>query len=283
VTVPAEKHCFIITSLKRAEEWETLRRLFGQRALLVSVYESKDQRVENLCRKIASSKNSSDPDAHKEVAEALIDTDQKEPSNEFGQRLADVFQRADVFLKAGLSLRATARRFIQLLFRAPYITPTVDELLMFQARAAARRSADLSRQVGAVIATKVAGSILATGCNEVPRAGGGVIWDEVAGTGRDYRDYKIGQDAAAAAKKEIVAELFKALSAAKWLVDAKASLDCEELAHDALYGEERPLARTAIADLLEFGRIVHAEMAAICDAAMRGVNIQDAGWRCHCH
>ena len=87
-TVPAERHCFIITSLKRAEEWETVRRLFGERALLVSVYESRDQRVENLCRKIASSKNSSDPDIHKDVAEGLIDTDQKEPSNEFGQRLA---------------------------------------------------------------------------------------------------------------------------------------------------------------------------------------------------
>src|SRR5258705_10128365 len=76
---------------------------------------------------------------------------------------------------------------------------------MFQARATAQRSADLSRQVGAVIATKT-GEILATGCNEVPRAGGGVIWDAVAGSDRDYRDYKIGQDAAAVTRKEIVAE-----------------------------------------------------------------------------
>jgi cytidine deaminase len=204
--VPAERHCFIITSLKRAEEFETLRKLFGQRVLLISVYEPKDQRTENLCRKIASSKNSSDPEAHKDIAEKLIDTDQKERTNVLGQRLEDVFQHADVFLKAGQTLREDARRFIQLLFQAPYITPTVDELLMFQARATAQRSADLSRQVGAVIATKT-GEILATGCNEVPRAGGGVIWDDVAGTERDYRDYKIGQDPTAGAKKEIVAEL----------------------------------------------------------------------------
>jgi deoxycytidylate deaminase len=123
----------------------------------------------------------------------LIDTDQKERSNTFGQRLEDVFQRADVFLKVGQTLRGDVRRFVQLLFHAPFITPTVDELLMFQARATAQRSADLSRQVGAVIATS-RGEILATGCNEVPRAGGGVIWDEVAGTERDYRDYKLGQD-----------------------------------------------------------------------------------------
>jgi hypothetical protein len=53
VTVPAERHCFIVTSLKRDEEFEALRRLFGQRVLLASVYEPREHRVENLCRKIA--------------------------------------------------------------------------------------------------------------------------------------------------------------------------------------------------------------------------------------
>jgi hypothetical protein len=117
--VPAERHCFIVSSLKRQEELGTLRKLFGQRALLVSVYEPRDQRVENLCRKIASSKKSSDPDAHKQVAETLIDIDQSERSDPLGQRLEDVFHRADVFLKAGANLREDARRFIQLLFGAP--------------------------------------------------------------------------------------------------------------------------------------------------------------------
>jgi deoxycytidylate deaminase len=277
--VPAERHCFILSSLKRDEELEMLRKLFGQRALLVSIYEPREQRVENLCRKIASSKNSSDPDAHKEIAEDLIDTDQKERSDLLGQRLEDVFQRADVFLKAGISFREDVRRFVQLLFRAPYITPTVDELLMFQARAAAQRSADLSRQVGAVIATKT-GEILATGCNEVPRAGGGVIWDAVAGSDRDYRDYKIGQDAAAGTRKEIVAELLEALAAAGWLTEEKTDRTPEERAQEALYVEPKPLAGTAVAGLLEFGRIVHAEMAAICDAAMRGVPVRDGTLYC---
>ena len=91
VTVPAERHCFIISSLKRDEELEMLRKLFGQRALLISVYEPREQRMENLCRKIASSKNSADPEAHKDIANGLIDTDQKERSNLLGQRLEDVF------------------------------------------------------------------------------------------------------------------------------------------------------------------------------------------------
>src|SRR5205807_7878392 len=41
-----------------------------------------------------------------------------------------------------------------------------------------------------------------------------------------------------------------------------------------------PLDGTAVASLLEFGRIVHAEMAAICDAAMRGVPIRDSTLYC---
>lgn len=290
ITVPAERHCFIISSLKREEELEMLRKLFGQRALLVSVYEPREQRMENLCRKIASSKNSADPEAHKDVANGLIDTDQKERSNLLGQRLEDVFQRADVFLKSGTSFREDVRRFIQLLFQAPYITPTVDEILMFQARATAQRSADLSRQVGAVIATKT-GEILATGCNEVPRAGGGVIWDAVAGSERDYRDYKIGLDAAAGTRKEIVGELLQALADAHWLVEDKAKLSSEDRAQEALYitttppldgtaAAKPPLDGTAVASLLEFGRIVHAEMAAICDAAMRGVPIRNSTLYC---
>jgi deoxycytidylate deaminase len=270
ITVPAERHCFIISSLKRDEELEMLRKLFGQRVLLVSVYEPREQRVENLCRKIASSKNSADPEAHRDIANGLIDTDQKERTNLLGQRLEDVFQKADVFLKSGISFREDVRRFIQLLFQAPYITPTVDEILMFQARATAQRSADLSRQVGAVIATKT-GEILATGCNEVPRAGGGVNWDLVAGSERDYRDYKIGLDAAAGTRKEIVGELLQALADANWLVEDKSKLSSEDRAQEALYGKPKsPLDGTAVASLLEFGRIVHAEMAAVCDAANEG-------------
>ena len=278
-TVPAERHCFIISSLKRIEELETLRKVFGQRCLLMSVYEPREQRVENLCLKIASSRKSSDPDAFKSISEDLINVDQKERSDPLGQRVEDVFHKADVFLKAGPTLREDARRFIQLLFGAPYLTPTIDEFLMFQARATAQRSADLSRQVGAVIATK-SGEILATGCNEVPRAGGGINWDSVAGTERDYRDYRMGQDAAAAAKKEIVTEMLQSLQSDGWLDESRMTANPEALAQEALFGESRPLAGTLVANLLEFGRIVHAEMSALCDAALRGVSVRHGTLYC---
>jgi hypothetical protein len=150
--VQAERHCFIISSLKREEELETLRRLYGQRVLLASIYEPRELRSENLCRNIARSKRSAKPEEHQQTADELIAIDQKEKLAKFGQRLEDVFQKADVFLKAGANLRAEVRRFMQLLFRASFVTPTIDEILMFHARATSQRSADLSRQVGAVIA-----------------------------------------------------------------------------------------------------------------------------------
>jgi deoxycytidylate deaminase len=278
-SVPAEGHCFIISSLKRAEELETLRRLFGQRVLLASVYEPKVARIDNLCRNIAKSRNSPSPELFCSTAEEIIATDQKEHTNPFGQRLEDVFQNADVFLAAGKSLREDVRRFVQLLFRAPFITPSVDESLMVQARSAASRSADLSRQVGAVIATSN-GEILATGCNEVPRAGGGVVWDDVAGTERDYRDYKLGQDPAAGTRKDIVAEILQALADDGWLVAERQEEERDARAQSALFLKSKPLAKTAVANLLEFGRIVHAEMAAICDAAARGVSIRGSTLYC---
>ena len=124
------------------------------------------------------------------------------------------------------------------------------------------------------------GEILATGCNEVPRAGGGINWDKVTGSPRDYRDYKLGQDAAAAAKKEVVANALDALSKAGWLKSEFANKQPEELAQLALFSEQKPLEGATIANLLNFGLIVHAEMAAICDAAMRGVGLRRSTLYC---
>jgi deoxycytidylate deaminase len=72
----------------------------------------------------------------------------------------------------------------------------------------------------------------------------------------------------------------KALADANWLVESRASLLPNDLAQEALYNGEKPLAGTMVASLLEFGRIVHAEMAAVCDAAMRGVSIKGGTLYC---
>ena len=57
----------------------------------------------------------------------------------------------------------------------PCITPTFDENAMFLAYAASSRSADLSRQVGAVVVSENR-EVVATGANDLPQCGGGQYW-----------------------------------------------------------------------------------------------------------
>ena len=67
-------------------------------------------------------------------------------------------------------------RALQLIFGSPHKTPSFDEFAMFMAFTSSVRSADLSRQVGAVIARGT--DILSTGANDCPRFGGGQYWPE---------------------------------------------------------------------------------------------------------
>lgn len=54
----------------------------------------------------------------------------------------------------------------------------------------------------------------------------------------------------------------------------------ESLAQAALFSDKKPLSGAMVANILEFGRIVHAEMAAICDAALRGISLKDGTLYC---
>lgn len=88
---------------------------------------------------------------------------------------------------------------MDLIFGCPFTTPTKDEYAMFQAFTAALRSADLSRQVGAVILSEN-GEVIAVGANDVPCYGGGLYW-----TGEnDHRDYDWGIDSNAKRRDQIL-------------------------------------------------------------------------------
>ena len=101
-----------------------------------------------------------------------IDEERRGEQKKFGQKTRDTFQ-PDVFIP--VSKKEPLWRFLDLVFGAPSETPTKDEYAMFLAFAAALRSADLSRQVGAVIMS-ANDEIIATGANEVPKSGGGLYW-----------------------------------------------------------------------------------------------------------
>jgi cytidine deaminase len=152
---------------------------------------------------------------------------------------------------------------------------------MFHARASALRSVDLSRQVGAVIATSN-GEILSTGCNEVPYPGGGSIWEsQISEQRKDNRDFVIGYDSSVRMAHELVSDVLKRLGDAGWLSAKKKRTDPDTLAQNALFrGNRPPLKGSRAASVLEFGRVVHAEMAAISDAARRGIAINGSTLYC---
>jgi cytidine deaminase len=140
---------------------------------------------------------------------------------------------------------------------------------MFHAEAAAMRSAALGRQVGAIIASE-SGDIVAVGTNEVPRAGGGLYWP---GDEPDQRDFRLGYDTNDRMKRNLIAEVFERLKRRRWLSEVRSRRSVERLVNDALR-DRRLLGDAQVMNLLEFGRAVHAEMAAFVDAARRGVSVQ---------
>jgi deoxycytidylate deaminase len=175
---PAPGQAYILNSLKHPDEVETLRQVYGSAFFTISVYESKDRREKALCEKIAKTSHRYDPNRFENEARELIDRDQKDIRDEFGQNVRDTFPKADLFLNAMdvRELEYQVRRFVQILFGYPFASPTIDEYSMFHARAASLRSVDLSRQVGAVIVSCEVDA-LSAGCNEVPAAGGGSVWE----------------------------------------------------------------------------------------------------------
>jgi deoxycytidylate deaminase len=280
---PIPGQAYVFNSLKHPDEIDILRRVYGSVFFAISVYESKERRLVSLCEKIAKSAEKYDRDQFKEEAEELVDRDQKDVSDDFGQNVRDAFPKADLFLNANDfdELEREIRRFVKVLFGFPFASPTVDEFCMFHARASALRSVDLSRQVGAVIATSN-GDILATGCNEVPYPGGGSIWEsQISEDKKDNRDFIIGYDSSVRMAHELVSDVLKRLAEAGWLSDDKKAIDPDTLAQTALFrGSAPPLKGSRAASVLEFGRVVHAEMAAISNAAQRGTAIRDATLYC---
>ena len=93
----------------------------------------------------------------------------------------------------------------------------------------------------------------------------------------DHRDFQRGFDAMVEQRDQILAELLGRLKDNGWLADRYQRKSVKDLLHRMLYGDQKTvIAKTQILNILEFGRSVHAEMAALMDAARRGVPVRDA-------
>ncbi len=276
---PAIRTAYILNQFKRPEEIETLRSVYGRGFIQISAYSSRRVRQDCLAELIAKSHHKDRrQDAYRGKAIELILRDEAEEGNEYGQRVRDAFPLADVVINAATqeTIRETCQRFVEALFGNTFITPSRDEYGTYLARAIALRSADLSRQVGAVI-MDTSGDVIAFGCNEVPKAEGGAYWE---GDQYDLRDFRLGHDPSVRVKQEILGDLLRRLKEGKWLSAKMSKLDVSALISDALHGKNAVCRDAPLMDILEFGRVVHAEMHALAAAARSGLGVSGATLYC---
>lgn len=269
--LPLQGVAYVFKQLKRPEEITFLRQVYGAAFHVVAVHARRSKRRETLASRIAQSHFVSDAKQFYSTAEQLIEIDERERGEPYGQDVRDAFPLADFFFGSddNVSVAASADRTIRLLFGDQFITPAAEEVAMSFAQIAAYRSADLSRQVGAAIVAGD-GRIVAVGCNEVPAYGGG----QYPKPNRDVRDFRLGYDSNARLMRELVLELLGRLKEAKgWLERDKARMDPDRLVDLALDKETGIFAGARAASLIEFGRMLHAEMAALMDAVRSGLNV----------
>lgn len=299
---PSPKTAYVVRSLKHPDEVRTLREVYGAGFFVVGVSSSRDARRRVLVEQRGLSVS---------AAEHLLDRDESERDGH-GQQTRDAFQLSDAFIALGdreEENRSQLWRLLDLLFGQPFVTPTQDEYAMYLAYAASVRSADLSRQVGAVIVSRE-GEIISTGANDVPAPQGGTYWSEGyvdwprEAPKHDRRDWVLGYDSNRKRRDEIAQEVAIALRSAEReriteelgaLRRQQHGTDLAPLLEQVIARVGQPtseedvmgiLAHTKLMDLTEFGRAVHAEMDALMactriGASARGAQLFCTTFPCH--
>lgn len=258
---PVARRAYIINSLKHPDEVARLREIYPEGFYLIGVHADEKRRHDQLINDMRLT-----PDQ----ADSLIDRDEDE-NIRHGQRTSDTFHLSDFFVRIDENqdkLKHSLWRILDILFGHPYITPTFDEYAMFMAFSAALRSADLSRQVGAVVARNK--EIIATGANDCPKYGGGLYWPEYhedcheIKDAIDGRDYMRGEDKNKVEQQSIIEDI---LDRAQNAVTDRAEL-------------RKALEASRLADITEYGRMVHAEMEALMSLARNNISSRDAMLYC---
>ena len=245
---------YVIDSIKRPEEVEELRNIYGGGFYLFAVHSSEQSRelfLKNECSIKTKNKRTQ-----------LIERDKDEKIGH-GQSTREAFHLADFFLTEDGDTKKvwnTIERFFDIIFGDPFKTPTFHEYAMFMAYAASMKSADLSRQVGAVVT--IGTDIISSGANECPKPSGGTYWPTYErSTGRIFdvangRDYTNNFDCNEKEKQKIIAALKN------------------NIPKGVLKQLEENIVTSQLNDITEYGRVVHAEMDAILACARRGISCE---------
>jgi cytidine deaminase len=274
-TLP-QSTAYLVDSLKNPAEIRLLDQVYGRNYYTAAVYLPREDRRGSLRNKIAQDRHQPPSDEHSGLADELIQEDEK-GAGPLAQNVRETFPKADFFINGTGDVAGQAKRLVELIFGEPFTTPTPDEFYMFVAKAAALRSCDLSRQVGAAI-VDTCRSIVATGCNEVPYPDGGIYYEGRIGEIGDNRDYTKGHDPNYIEIQRTLIEFIGLLQESKLVTQSGTPA---ELADALLHGQYRELMSDArIRNLIEFGRVVHAEMHALSEAAALGKSVRGATLYC---
>lgn len=257
---PPPRTAYLIDQIKHPDEVLMLRTVYRKLFHLVGVISVAERRRSRLQSNLRA-----DPS---EISD-LMERDRKQEIDN-GQQLDKALKLADFFVStdAGttLSLQRKLRRFIGLLHGQNGLTPTSQEYGMYAAYSAGLRSACLSRQVGAAV-TDSNGKVVSTGCNDVPKASGGLYTSEDGQHDRRcvHREEQVCFNDRE--KRSHKSDIRQTLRDLKDLSGNKLIPDDElENALNAVYRASH------IDDLTEFSRAVHAEMDALIALARLGTS-----------
>lgn len=263
---------YVIQSLKHPDEVRTLRDIYNDSLVVIGAYTPTEARIDELAEQIATSRGDHDRLRWRPRAEELINRDQGIHSKNTTQNVRDTFSLADLFvdLTRVSDAQNAVKRYLEAYFDYRFHTPTPDEFCMYHARASALRSSSLGRQVGAAVATKT-GDIVSVGSNEVPKFGGGQYW---YGDNPDDRDFHGGHDTGVLQRRILLTDTLRRLKSGGIIENTFAERKLDELSKKLVSDNPPPWFKDAqIRGVTEYGREVHAEMAALTDAAKRGASV----------
>lgn len=261
-----QKTAYILHQFKRKEEIDLLRSVYGRLFFQISVYSKRESRISHISKKLAHENNTADQAFYRTHANSLVMRDEDEKDNDRGQRVTKIFHDADFIVNNDLLSEPISKqisRLCELIFSSNSISPTKYEYGMFAAKAAALRTLDLSRQVGAAI-FRHSGEVISMGSNEVAKAGGGTYWSD--DDPFDAREYALEQDSNDTRKRELLKEIFDTIE--------------NNLENFETWMQKKKVEESQFMDALEYGKIIHAEMSAITDAARLGLGVKDATLFC---
>ncbi|HSX20954.1 MAG TPA: deaminase [Gammaproteobacteria bacterium] len=293
-----KKIAYLVRSLKNREELELLSTVYGRNFVSIAIYSDAEATlkylekklrlrhtsIEEAQREIAAINSELQLGAEMEIRKAealyledtytaekindsdtlarfLIRKDQEETHPDLkrvGQNLFKCYSIANYFIYQDANLTQQIHRFLTVLFNDPFAEPTFEEYFMFCAQAAAYRSLDLDRQVGAVIVNKE-NELVASGFNDVSKVGGGHFAHHdhplhPRAEQDDQRDFKQPFDFNHIHLDQIAKKIADRLH---------------------LSPKDQNLLRDEISGITEYKRSTHAEMSALLDAARRGIAVRD--------